>query len=46
MIKIGFIGVGNMGAALARAASKHNGALLLICDSNVQLAERVATVCP
>lgn len=44
-MKIGFIGCGNMGGALARAAAKRvPGEALLLCDSSAEKAERLAKV--
>ena len=43
MLKIGFIGVGNMGGALANAASKSKGAEILVTDYDKEKAATVAS---
>ena len=42
MIKVGFIGTGNMGAALARAASKASGAEIYLYDKDEKKARALA----
>ena len=42
MLKIGFIGAGNMGGALAKAASKSGGFEFLISDNNKEKAQILA----
>lgn len=42
MIKIGFIGCGNMGGALAKAASKSKKSEILLADTNLEKAENLA----
>lgn len=42
MIKIGFIGCGNMGGALAKAVSKSQKAEILLADTNVEKSEALA----
>ena len=42
-MKIGFIGVGNMGAALAKAASKKDGTKIYVCDRDESKARMVAS---
>ncbi len=41
-LKTGFIGCGNMGSALAAAASGAPGCELLLCDTNAEAAEKLA----
>ena len=42
MIKVGFIGVGNMGSALARAVAKTEKADILLFDTNTLLSEKLS----
>ena len=42
MIKIGFIGCGNMGGALAKAVSKSQKAEIFLADTNLEKAEALA----
>ncbi len=42
-IKIGFIGCGNMGGAIARAISKKNNTKLYISEPNIQKAQEIST---
>ena len=42
MPTIGFIGTGNMGGALAKAASKNSGNTLLLCNRHPEKAQKLA----
>ncbi len=42
MIKVGFIGAGNMGGALAKAAAKSGSVKMLITDTNIEKAAELS----